>query len=755
MYQRLCDVLNNLHAPYTENEMDLHQLVSNALQAESLPFEHEASLGSRCRIDFLVGTVGIEIKKGRPNASQLYSQLLRYAQSDKITHLIVIAEKEPPLPSMIYGKSVLVISLQKLWGIQLAGQKIPLATAKPIAQANEEANEEVSTEKTLPQSPCFPPSAMSEPLFDDNSKGEETAVTFNNPSLSEIPLPDYLKQPTNVQHYYGQLSYNRKAKCWTIKGELGVTQMCKRLFPGVSGSKRGEARFTNHQRMVLDICWLMLRYPLKVAPLDEVKWRETVENAKKYYQQKQLIRLAPQRISPSKTHFSGELKPFQEEGLSFLLHTKRALLADEMGLGKTVQALCALSMQRLYPTLVIVPAHLVNNWQREIARFVKKDGQEVKVHVIKGLTPYPLEPADIYIVHYLLLRGWKKALTQYEFRLVLFDEIQELRHGGTEKYSAASLLSSNCETVYGLSGTPIYNYGGEIWNVINILDFHFLGSFDSFSREWCNGYGNNIVIKPDQLGQFLRNEGIMLRRTKEEVLSELPPKRRLVQEIDVDDALYKNLLVPVMTKMETWLHGESLSKAQRALLEEEISRKERQATGLAKAPYVAQFVRTLLEADEKILLFAHHHGVMDAYKKELKAYKPVFITGRETSDQKQNSVDAFTSGKTNLCVISLRSASGLNLQQATAVVFGELDWSPAVHSQAEDRAHRIGHKDSLLCYYLVAPKGSDHIMQETLGLKVSQFLSLMGDAPLSEEVVQENATFARKHVEELLGRLQL
>jgi len=119
---------------------------------------------------------------------------------------------------------------------------------------------------------------------------------------------------------------------------------------------------------------------------------------------------------------------------------------------------------------------------------------------------------------------------------------------------------------------------------------------------------------------------------------------------------------------------------------------------------------------------------MDIYKEELKALKPKFITGRENDRQKDESLRAFMEGKTDLLCISLRSASGLNLQRASCVVFGELDWSPAVHSQAEDRAHRIGQQDSLLCYYLVSPRGSDSDMQDALGLKVSQFVSIMGDS---------------------------
>jgi len=394
-----------------------------------------------------------------------------------------------------------------------------------------------------------------------------------------------------------------------------------------------------------------------------------------------------------------------------------------MGLGKTVQALSFLATTAAYPAIIIMPPHLVRNWQREVERFLPGD---IRVHVIKGLTPYDLPEADIYICHYLILRGWKEVLPKIGLRTVIFDEIQELRRNGSGKYSAASLISEACENVIGLSGTPIYNNGGEIWNIINILDFHFLGDWESFTREWCYGYRSDIVAKPELLGEHLRREGIMLRRLKSEVLTELSPKRRLVQEIDWDDRVYRELMLPVAEKLKLLRATDDPSR--RAIIEDDICQRQRQATGIAKAPYVAEFVRALVQAGEKVLLMAHHHAVMDIYKEELKALKPKFITGRENDRQKDESLRAFMEGKTDLLCISLRSASGLNLQRASCVVFGELDWSPAVHSQAEDRAHRIGQQDSLLCYYLVSPRGSDSDMQDALGLKVSQFVSIMGDS---------------------------
>ena len=563
-------------------------------------------------------------------------------------------------------------------------------------------------------------------------------------------FPAYLRDVPPDQSTYGTLSYNRRSKCWTIKAEPCVTELAKRLFPGCDGRGRGVARFTAHRRIVGELNWLMQRYPLEIKEADRVRWESALDEAREYAVRREQARTQPETAEPPKETFSGELLPFQKQGLAFLLASRRCLLADEMGLGKTVQALAFLAASSAYPAVLVVPPHLIRNWQRELERFLSPDGR-LRVHVIRGLKPYPLPEADVYIIHYLLLRGWKDVLPEQGFRTVIFDEIQELRHNGTSKYSAASLLSEACENAIGLSGTPIYNQGGEIWNVVNILDFHFLGDWESFSREWCYGYNSAMVAKPELLGEHLRREGLMLRRLKSEVLTELAPKRRLVQEIDWDDAVYRELMKPVAEQLRLLRATDDPSR--RALIEDAICQQQRQATGVAKAPFVCAFVKALVESGERVLLMAHHHAVMDIYKRELRALHPGFITGRETDKQKDAAVSAFMSGKSNLVCISLRSASGLNLQQATCVVFGELDWSPAVHSQAEDRAHRIGQTDSLLCYYLVSPRGSDRDMQDALGLKVSQFVSLMGDAPVSPEESALRQVEARERIRRLVERL--
>ena len=266
--------------------------------------------------------------------------------------------------------------------------------------------------------------------------------------------------------------------------------------------------------------------------------------------------------------------PFQREGLGFLASSRRASLADEMGLGKTVQALAFLASLAAFPALVVAPPHLVRNWQSEAQRFLRLSGG-VRVHVFKGLTPYAPPPADLYVIHYLLLRGWKRQLPQMGFQAVIFDEMQELRHGGTEKYSAASLLADSVENVIGLSGTPIYNAGAKSGNVINILDYHCLGDWESFTREWCYGYASNIVAKPELLGEHLRWEGPMLRRLKGQVLSQLPlPPSGAADRLN--DQVYRALMRPVAAQL---VLAAAQGESARAIIEDSICQTQRQATG--------------------------------------------------------------------------------------------------------------------------------------------------------------------------------
>ena len=559
-------------------------------------------------------------------------------------------------------------------------------------------------------------------------------------------IPDYLRTPEHsADKIWGTLE--KRESMWVMDGHPYMISMAKRLFPGSKGNGRGAASFPASKRIVGDLAWFMQRFPLDIK--DNEYWLNDLAEAQKHFEVQESILKKPKKILPP-PEFKGELMEFQKEGLSFLLHNPRSLLADQMGLGKTVCALSWLtSLKESPPYIAVVPPHLLRQWKSEIGKFL---GEGTSVHIIKGLKQYSLPASDIYLIHYLLLRGWKNYLPKFGFTACIFDEIQELRRSESEKYSVASLLAESVDNVIGLSGTPVYNYGNEIYNILNILEYHCLGDYSSFTREWCTGYGSKMVADPKLLGDYLKEEGLLLRRLKEDVLSELPPKRRVIQNIDVDEGKFDELIAPVINQAKRISDIKDAFERGRETMTAIDS--TRMITGIAKAHYVCAFVKTLMEVGETVILYGHHHAVMDIYMEELREYLPVMISGRQSVTVKDLSQKAFMDGDTDLIIVSLRSGLGLNLQRARCVVFGELDWSPAALSQCEDRCHRLGQKDSVLCYYLTCGAGTDQHMLETLGLKTSQFVNIMGDRPETEKDKMLAQVDTKKHMNKVIELLQ-
>lgn len=577
-----------------------------------------------------------------------------------------------------------------------------------------------------------------------------------------MAIPSYLHAPDPSERRYGTLEWNEEKQSWIIESEPTVIELAKRLFPQCDGRSQGRVQFNASRRAVADLNWLMLRYPLHIK--DEQHWRTAHNKTVTHVLTQAAFNQSLPEAEP--VDLRVPLRPFQKEGLAYLLHNRRCLLADDMGLGKTIQALALLSTTQSYPALIVVQPHMITTWSREIARFVQLPNTDPqlmlfeftedttnRIHVLRGRTPYALPPASLYIIHYGLLASWKDALLEANLRAVIFDEIQELRHPTTLKYSAASLVSERCQITVGLSGTPIYNYGGEMWAVMNIIDYHCLGDWESFTREWCWGYGDKRIQKPGLLGETLRNDGLMLRRRKEDVLKQLPPKRRVVQTIDSDHQVFDGLIENAV-RQAAELEGIK-DPFERGRMTRQIVNDTRQATGISKAPFAADFVKLLLEADEKVLLFAYHHKVFDIFMERLRMFHPGKITGEETQKEKDAAIDRFMSGNTNILLVSLRASSGLNLQRANVVVFAELDWSPAIHSQAEDRAHRMGQEDSVLAYYLVSDDGTDSDIQEALGLKISQFVGIMGEQSETDDERLQGQVAAQTHMTQIIERLKL
>lgn len=579
-------------------------------------------------------------------------------------------------------------------------------------------------------------------------------------NVAEATIPTYLIQPTEADYYYGTIEFEKRTDSWVIKGEPIVCQFAKRLFPGAEGRGPGIARFKSNKRTNGDLNWLMMRYPLQIK--NQVLWNECYQEAVKHVLKRNAINKLPQKIVPSSMFFNGELTEFQKEGVAYLRNNAPTLCADDMGLGKTIEGLAWAALLEKFPGLIVVPASVQKQWRSQIMRFIVPQplhGQQSffpdekkQIHIIKGLTPYDLPEASFYIIHYGLLRGWKAYLASFGFEFVIYDEIQELRHPNTEKYYAASQLSQSIgDNVIGLSGTPIYGKGIEMQSVMNIIDFQCLGDKESFAQEWCTD-GGEIVKNPEMLGDHLRREGLMIRRTRQQVRSEMPPKRRIVQEIDSDSGAFSKEMKHILLLIGQ--HDESQDHLEKGRLKRQIGEKMRQATGVAKAPYVANFVKMLLEAGETVVLFGYHHEVYDIWREEFKMHNPQFVTGHETENEKERAKANFIGGKSKLIIISVRAAAGLDGLQNVAfiAVFGELDWSPGVHAQCEDRLDRMGQVEQVLCYYLTCSEGSDEQMMEALGLKIAQFIGIMGGNSETQEDKEMAQIEIGKHIDKVMDK---
>lgn len=458
-----------------------------------------------------------------------------------------------------------------------------------------------------------------------------------------------------------------------------------------------------------DIDMLLYRYPLELA----IELLDTIRNKVRQYDS--LMRQVA--LMDNNTHhqpsanaltFALLLRGHQIAFNNMLKLKNKMLLADPIGQGKTGSAISMIAEAR--PALVILPPTLCTQWEHELHRFLP----DITTHIAVGHKPYELPPVDVIITSYNRLKPWQDVLRAKEgyFKTVIMDEVHELRHLGTEKRDQAKALAKSAEYVAGLSGTPIVNYGDEIWSIIDVINDGGLGDRYDFLREWCD---SSCVRDPHALHSFLVSQGLMMRR--ERIRTSVPDKQVITINADLKTVNESNdiakLLALSVLKNEVGLSDDAAR---------DFDWKMRHMTGMAKAKPTAQFVKDLVDQSEKVVLVGWHRDVYSLWLEELKHYNPVMYTGSETTAQKDASIKAFREGNAKVLIISLRSGAGIDgLQFASkTMVFGELDWSPQIMDQMVGRLEREGQTGQVTAYYITIEDGSDPYMIETLGLKRSQ-----------------------------------
>jgi superfamily II DNA or RNA helicase len=419
------------------------------------------------------------------------------------------------------------------------------------------------------------------------------------------------------------------------------------------------------------------------------------------------------------------LRPYQQAGLNWMqflrMHELAGILADDMGLGKTVQTIAHLATEKeagrlQRPALIVAPTSLVHNWIAECTRFAPALSV-LKLHGHKRADDFDKIAAhDVVITTYPLLPRDAEHLLKHEFHIAVYDEAQNLKNAKSRAAETAVQLRARHRLA--LTGTPLENNLGELWSQFNILLPGLLGDARRFSRLYrtpIEKYGDN-----ERRAHLARRvKPFILRRTKEQVARELPPKTEIERAVDLTGAqrdLYETIRSAMEKRVREALAAQGLAKSHIVVLDALL--KLRQVCcdpRLVKTPAAAKVKESaklelltallpeLIAEGRRILLFSQFTSMLELIEKELAAQKIEYVKLTGDTRDRKTPVERFQRGEVPLFVISLKAGgTGLNLTAADTVIHYDPWWNPAVEQQATDRAHRIGQDKPVFVYRLLA-----------------------------------------------------
>ncbi len=404
----------------------------------------------------------------------------------------------------------------------------------------------------------------------------------------------------------------------------------------------------------------------------------------------------------------GELAPFQWAAVHYALDARRTFLADEQGLGKTVEALATLEADAAFPAVVVCPASMKLGWQREAERWLPHRS----VTVITGRGAIPAAGAELTILNYEIVAAHYEQLARRRPRALVIDESHYCKNPRAKRTHAVRHLS-NAVAPDGLrlalTGTPVLNHAEELIAQLRILGR--LQDFGSGARFAAQFRG---AVSEERLHWHMRRR-CFVRRLKSEVLPQLPAKRQVVVPIALtNEAEYRLAERDVIE----WLRLQPLDLSELNAKIAATLRAERLAqlgtlqrlAGRGKLAAALAWIEDFLASDEPLVVFARHVEVQRAVLQRFP--EALHLLGADSIEAREASIAAFQDPDgPRLIVGATRVAGqGITLTRASNVAFLELEWTPATHDQAEDRCHRIGQRDAVTAWYLLAAKTIDETM---------------------------------------------
>lgn len=460
--------------------------------------------------------------------------------------------------------------------------------------------------------------------------------------------------------------------------------------------------------------------------------------------------------------------PYQKAGIKYGMTRDAVLIADQPGLGKTIQSIGIVnSMRRPKNVLVVVPATLRLNWQREIKKWLVHD---LSIGIVSSGSASSWVTDNVVIINFENVVAHKKRIDRRKWDVVIVDEAHRLKNQKAKRTIAILGGERGANPIRAtkrilLTGTPICNRPIELYPLVSYLSPKHFGNFWRFARAYCDakqtsfGWNFNGSSNLEELHQLLRKT-VMVRRLKEDVLKDLPSKIREVVTLPSDkdtktitaeieahsrhQAAVKRLAEAEKNEGKTdrdkYLEEIAAMKNEVEVLFADMS-KARQDTALAKVPAIVDHLKS---SEGPIIVFAHHKSVISALVDGLGKKDCAVVTGETPMEDRQGYVDGFQEGKYQYFVGNIHAAGvGLTLTRSSHVVFAELDWVPGNVEQCEDRAHRIGQKDSVLVQHVVMDGSIDERIAKTIIAKQQTIDSALdrGIPTESKEAVSDEFEF--------------
>lgn len=411
-----------------------------------------------------------------------------------------------------------------------------------------------------------------------------------------------------------------------------------------------------------------------------------------------------------------KMYPFQVEGLDFL-HTTggRAIVADEMGLGKTITALGFIQERGFVRVLLVVPASVIYKWQDEIYRWI---GSHASILIVDKVAS-KLSDATFTIMSYTIFTKKIDEIRKKGYQIVVYDECHYLGNKDSKRTRAATSLVT--PYVLGLSGTPFLNKPIELWPTLNIISQIEFGSYWKYAARYCGAYqdrfGWNVGGASNLSELRTKLQHIFLRRTKQEVMSELPSLTRVHIPIEWDSKLSREYNEALRETKERILKNKTAGGTKL----QQIARL-RHVVGIMKVNAAVELAEDVLTSKQKVVLFAHHKSVVAELCIKLGSYNTITIVGDTPQEERFDNVYKFQNDPdVRVAIISQAGGEGIDLYAADVLIFVEREWNPGKEAQIEGRLHRIGQQSNVEVIYLIARNTIDERIHNLIERKREVF----------------------------------